>query len=135
SYSFQKGQPFGRLNGLNLGLNAHFESGIPINKLDPHPVYLNAGEVPIGGRGSLGRTPFYTRFDLHADYAWPFTEKMRLKFSADFFNLFNSQKVRLFDQNHALDFFNGGNPPNPDFLKPVNYHTPFNMRLGLRFEF
>ena len=26
---------------------------------DP-PVYLNAGEIPVGGRGKLGRTPFYT---------------------------------------------------------------------------
>ena len=80
------------LKGLNLGLNMHFETGLPINKLDPHPVYLNAGEVPLGGRGSLGRTPSYIRFDVHSDYAWAITEKTRLKFVADFFNIFNSKK-------------------------------------------
>ena len=145
SYSFGRDGMFRRLSGLNLGMNMHFETGIPINGLDPHPVYLNTGEIPIGGRGSFGRTPNYTRFDLHADYAWALTEKMRLKFVADFFNLFNSQTLLRPDENTALDFNAalGTNPPNPDFLKPratlgtlaQGYHAPFNMRLGLRFEF
>ena len=66
------------------------------------------------------------------------TEKTRVKFIADFFNIFNSQKVRRPDENNALDFVNGVNPPNPDFLKPRAYngfYNPFNMRLGVRFEF
>jgi len=66
-----------------------------------------------------------------------------VKFVADFFNIFNSQKVLRVDENNALDFVNGSNPPNPDFLKPratvgnisSGYHTPFNLRLGVRFEF
>ena len=137
SYSFSKERGPHILNGLNLGLNTHFETGLPINALLAHPVYLNAGEVPQGGRGSLGRTPSYIRFDVHADYAWRLTEKWHLKFVADFFNIFNSQKVRLPDQNKSLSFdpATGTNPPNPDFLKPVVYYAPFNMRLGLRFEF
>jgi len=45
SYSFGKEQRFKKLNGLNLGLNFYFETGLPINKFDPHPVYLNAGEA------------------------------------------------------------------------------------------
>lgn len=136
SYSFSKDRGFHMLNGLNLGLNTHFETGLPINALLAHPVYLNAGEVPQGGRGSLGRTPNYMRFDAHADYAFRVTEKTHLKFVADFFNVFNSQKVRLPDQNKSLTFDPVlGNPPNPDFLKPISYYAPFNMRLGLRFEF
>ena len=144
SYSFSRDGMFRRLSGLNLGMNMHFETGLPINGLDPHPVYLNTGEIPVGGRGSFGRTPNYTRFDLHADYAWALTEKTRLKFVADFFNLFNSQTLLRPDENTALDFDAslGTNPPNPDFLKPratlgtlaQGYHAPFNMRLGLRFE-
>jgi hypothetical protein len=121
--------------GLNLGLNARFESGIPINALAPHPVYLNTGEIPQGGRGSQGRTPFYSRFDVHSDYTWGMTENTRLKFSADFFNIFNSRTLLRADENTALDFVAGQNPPNPDFLKPRLYHDPFNLRLGLRFEF
>jgi hypothetical protein len=143
SYSFGKERGWNTLNGLNLGLNVHLESGIPISKFDPHPVYLNTGEIPIGGRGSQGRTPFYTRFDVHTDYSWGLTEKTKLKFIADFFNIFNSQKLVRPDENAALDFLNGiGNPPNPDFLKPrpllgnvSAFHLPFNMRLGVRFEF
>lgn len=136
SYSFSKERGPHVLNGLNVGLNTHFETGLPINALLAHPVYLNAGEVPQGGRGSLGRTPNYIRFDAHADYAWRLTERYHVKLVADFFNLFNSQKVRLPDQNKSLTFDPVlGNPPNPDFLKPVSYYAPFSMRLGLRFEF
>jgi hypothetical protein len=143
SYAFDKARGWGMLNGLNLGLNMRFETGLPINKLDPHPVYLNTGEIPLGGRGSQGRTPDYTRFDLHADYSWKVTENSHVKFIADFFNIFNSQRVFRVDENNALDFVGAGNPPNPDFLKPratlgnlsTGYHTPFNLRLGVRFEF
>jgi hypothetical protein len=143
SYAFDKGRGFHMLNGLNVGLNMRYETGLPINKLDPHPVYLNTGEIPIGGRGSQGRTPGYARFDVHTDYSWAVTEKTKVKFIADFFNIFNSQKVLRFDENNALDFVGAGNPPNPDFLKPratlgnisQGYHTPFNLRLGVRFEF
>ena len=63
-------------------------------------------------------------------------EGVEVKFVADFFNVFNSQKVRLPDQNKSLTFDPVlGNPPNQDFLKPVVYYLPFSMRLGLRFEF
>ena len=142
SYGFGKERGFKRLNGLNLGLNFHFETGLPISRFDPHPVYLNVGELPVGGRGSVGRTPNYGRFDVHTDYAWSLSETKRVKFIADFFNVFNSQKLRRPDENAALDFVGGGgNPPNPDFLKPAplpqttGYYLPFNMRLGIRFEF
>ena len=141
SYSFSKDRGMRVLNGLNVGLNTHFETGLPINALLAHPVYLNAGEVPQGGRGALGRTPNYIRFDVHADYSWRLTEKTHIKFVADFFNVFNSQKIRLPDENKSLTFDPVlGNPPNQDFLKPAPYPTagyylPFSMRLGLRFEF
>ena len=137
SYSFAKERGFNTLNGLNLGLNLHFETGLPISSFNAHPVYLNAGEIPVGGRGSLGRTDAYTRFDTHLDYALPFGEQKRLKFIADFFNVFNSQKVRRPDEFQALDVDPATllNPPNPDFQKPRSFYPPFNMRLGLRFEF
>jgi hypothetical protein len=125
------------LNGLNLGAGLHMESGSPISEYLPHPVYLNAGEIPVGGRGKLGRTPFFAQLDLHADYPWVINDRARISFIADFFNVTNSKKVRLPDQFRQLDL--GAN--NPDFLQPstINltsgYHLPFSMRLGLRFEF
>jgi len=144
SYNFGGDNGLRLLKGLNLGGNVHFETGLPINRLDPHPVYLNTGEIPLGGRGSQGRTDNYWRFDAHVDYAWALSEKTRLKFVADFFNVFNKQTVLRPDENSALDFdaATGTNPPNVDFLAPrptlgiisQGYHPPFNMRLGVRFE-
>lgn len=121
----------GGLKGLNLGFGFHSESGIPISEYLAHPVYLNAGEIPVGGRGKLGRTDWYNRFDLHVDYPWELNERMRLKFVADFFNITNSQKVLRPQEFRELSV--GVN--NVDFLQPRSFHPPFNMRLGLRFEF
>jgi len=136
SYSFSK-SGFGskfmgeRLNGLNLGVSFHSESGLPISEFLAHPVYLNAGEIPVGGRGKLGRTAWNNRLDLHADYPWNFTERMRLKFVADFFNVTNTRKIRTVNQFRQLT----GPVNNVDFLQPATFYAPFNMRLGLRFEF
>jgi hypothetical protein len=124
---------------LNIGAGLRLESGLPISEFLPHPVYLNAGEIPVGGRGKLGRTPFFTSLDLHADYPWQISERAKISFIADFFNVTNSRKVLLPDQFQQLDL--GAN--NPDFLQPqINLTTlnqgfrlPFNMRLGMRFEF
>src|SRR5690242_6203789 len=140
SYGFSKDRTgFGgrALKGLNLGMGFHMESGIPISEFLPHPVYLNAGEVPVGGRGKLGRTPFFNQLDLHADYPWVISERAKISFIADFFNVTNNRKLRLPDQFRQLDL--GEN--NPDFLQPsiINlssgFHLPFSMRLGARFEF
>jgi hypothetical protein len=106
SYAFSKDRTgFGGrfLNGLNLGMGFHMESGIPISEYLPHPVYLNAGEIPVGGRGKLGRTPFYNQLDLHADYPWVINEHARVSFIADFFNVTNNRRLRLPDQFRQLD--------------------------------
>ena len=140
SYAFGKDRFGGRwLNGLNLGAGLRLESGLPISEFLPHPVYLNAGEVPVGGRGKLGRTPFFTSLDLHADYPWQISERAKISFIADFFNVTNNRRVLLPDQFRQLDL----GADNPDFLQPqINLTTlnqgfrlPFNMRLGMRFEF
>ena len=140
NYAFSKERSgFGGrfLNGLNLGLGFHMESGVPISEYLAHPVYLNAGEIPVGGRGKLGRTPFYTQLDLHADYPWVISEKARVSLIADFFNVTNNRRLRLPDQFRQLD----AAVNNPDFLTPstINltsgFHLPFSMRLGARFEF
>lgn len=131
SYAFSKTSAAPSLNGLNLGLGFHGESGIPISEYLAHPGYLNAGEIPVGGRGKLGRTDFYPRFDAHADYGWKLTENTTLKFVGDFFNVFNSRKIR---QPQEFRETSAG-VPNVDFLKPRSFYAPFNMRLGVRFEF
>ena len=133
-------QSFGRrLKGLNLGAGVHMESGVPVSEYLAHPVYSTAGEIPVGGRGKLGRTPFFARLDLHADYKFALTERWRLTLVGDFFNVTNNQKLRLPDMFREST----AGQTNPDFLKPAiaatdltrGYYLPFNMRLGLRIEF
>lgn len=139
SYAFGESN-FGKFaRGLNLGLGVRMESGVPLSEFLAHPVYANAGEVPVGGRGKLGRSPFYGRLDLHGDYPYKFNERMKLTFVGDFFNVTNNQEVRLIDQFRESTL----GQLNPDFGKPSGnagqlnpvYHLPFSMRLGLKFEF
>ena len=82
---------------------------------------------------------FRSRLDLHADYKFSLTERMRLTLVGDFFNVTNNQKLRLPDMFREST----AGQINPDFLKPGigltdltrGYYLPFNMRMGLRFEF
>ncbi|HEY6120311.1 MAG TPA: TonB-dependent receptor [Pyrinomonadaceae bacterium] len=131
SYAFSKTSTWQKLNGLNLGFNFHAESGLPISEFLAHPAYLNAGEIPVGGRGKLGRTAFYPRFDFHGDYSWKLTEKTSLKFVGDLFNVFNTRTIR--QPQEFRETSAGVN--NVDFLQPRSFYLPFNMRLGVRFEF
>ncbi|HMZ17695.1 MAG TPA: hypothetical protein PLD20_07190, partial [Blastocatellia bacterium] len=128
-----------RLKGLNLGAGIHMESGVPVSEYLAHPVYSSAGEIPVGGRGKLGRTPFFAKLDLHADYKFSLTERWRVTLIGDFFNVTNNQKLRLPDMFREST----AGQTNPDFLKPGiaatdltrGYFLPFNMRLGVRLEF
>lgn len=132
NYVFSKDSGFIRqLAGLNLGIGIHGESGVPISEFLAHPVYLNAGEVPVGGRGKLGRTAWFVRADLHADYRWQITEGSRMVFIADFFNVTNNRRIR-----RPVEFREvSAGVNNVDFGQPRAFHLPFNMRLGLRYEF
>jgi hypothetical protein len=139
SYALGEQRFANRLKGLNLGAGVHMESGVPVSEYLAHPVYSTAGEIPVGGRGKLGRTPFFARLDLHADYKFPLTERWRLTLVGDFFNVTNNQKLRLPDMFREST----AGQINPDFLKPGiaatdltrGFYLPFNMRMGLRLEF
>lgn len=131
SYAFGKSGFGSQINGFNLGFGFHSESGLPISEYLAHPGYLNAGEIPVGGRGKLGRTAWNNRVDLHADYPWNISERIKLKFIADFFNITNTRKIRQPQEFRELSL----GSPNVDFLQPRSFYAPFNMRLGMRFEF
>jgi hypothetical protein len=134
SYLFDRGM----LKNLTLGTGIRVQTGTPVNELAAHPVYDNAGEVPIGGRGSQGRTPTYGSVDLHADYVFNVTEKAKLRFGVDMFNLGNTKRILFINQNIDL----GTGTTNLDFLKPANQavrgdgiQSPFNARVFFRLEF
>jgi len=138
SYVFDRGM----LKNLTLGTGVSVATGTPISEFAAHPVYQNAGEVPIGGRGSQGTTPTTGHVDFHGDYVMNVTERMHLRFGVDLFNLANTKRILFFNQNLDL----GTGTPNNDFLKPANLtgapisastgiQSPFNARLFARLEF
>lgn len=136
SYAFSGGK------SLNVGAGIHLETGVPISAFYAHPAYLNAGEIPVGGRGVLGRSDKATRVDFHVDYPIKFSGKSKLVLSADFFNLFNQQNVRRTDQFVE----SSAGQLNPDFNQPgyaagfgprvlTSFYPPFSMRFGVKVDF
>ena len=129
--------------GLNLGAGINFSTGMPMTALAANPVYDSAGEIPMTPRGGGFQTQdgFRTRTqslwntDLHADYGFRFGGTQRIVVLADFFNLFNTQRVTAYDDYVELGF----GVPNPDFGQAVlgraAYQTPRQVRFGARFEF
>jgi hypothetical protein len=136
SYVFDHGM----LRNLTLGTGVTISTGTPITELGSHPVYLNAGEIPIGGRGALGRTPTTGFVNFHADYLWSMTERFKLRFGTDLFNIANTKRILFINQTDSLQF----GVPNADFLKPGvvttglaadGIQSPFNARIFARLEF
>ena len=67
-------------------------------------------ETAFGSAGrNMFRGPFQTRFDLAALKEFSLTERFKLRYDADFFNLFNQPS---FDTpNNNVQFYSFGNPP------------------------
>jgi len=135
--SYMFGNKF--MKGLTLGTGVHFQTGTPLNDLLAHPVYLNSGEIPVNGRGSLGRTANFGTVDLHADYPIRITERTKIRLAADLFNLTNQRQLLAVDQNRQTtvgienpDFFRPGDPNLPE---SSTYQRPFYARFGVKFEF
>src|SRR5207237_994316 len=110
SYTFSRTM----LKNLTLGTSVRIQSGIPINDFKAHPVYQNAGEIPVNGRGSLGREPTTGQADIHADYLLKVKEKHNLHFGADLFNVTNQKDLLQTNQNEDRAF----GVANLDFKKP-----------------
>ena len=113
-----------------------------------NPNYGSKGEIPEAARGTgidtvdgfVTRSPFESQVDVQAAYTLKLSAQRRVTFLADVFNLFNQRRVLSYNQNTQLD--NG--PEDPDFGKPIStvfsgnppqFQSPFNMRVGVRFEF
>lgn len=128
------------VKGLTLGTGVRIQTGTPVNRLAAHPVYENAGEVPIGGRGALGRTPTTGTVDFHGSYPIRITERSTLNVGVDLFNIGFAKRLQFSNQNQDLGF----GTPNVDFLKPVNqtgtlandaFQSPFVARVFVKFSF
>ncbi len=142
SYNIGSDTPFvHRARGLTVGLGARGQSGVPLSLLGDHPIYLNQGEIPVGGRGAAGRTPSASQLDLHLDYPVPLgshiNERYHLKLAMDTFNVTNSQfQTGRVQYTQTSNGTVGAAPPlNLDYGRPTSFQGPFNARGSVRFEF
>jgi hypothetical protein len=115
----------------NFGMGFSSESGTPLSGFDAHPAYGSPGEIPVGGRGAYGRTPWGNYVDARVAYTLPLSEKYKLRFAADMFNIGNRQTTTRIDQDLQLS----GGPTNNDFLKSLEYHRPFHAQFSARLDF
>jgi hypothetical protein len=128
-----------RLKGMVFGGGLRVQTGLPLTTLVAQQAYQNAGEVPLFGRGDLGRAPTTAGIDAHLEYPWKFNDRVSLKFGFDAFNIANRKAKTLIDQNNDQGF--GVN--NQDFKLPFattgmnNYffQQPFSSRVSLRLVF
>jgi hypothetical protein len=131
--------PNGKLKGMVFGGGVTVQSGIPLSTLVAQQAYQNQGEVPIFGRGNLGRTPVTGIVDAHVEYPWKIRERMSLNIAFDMFNIANSTR-----QTNAQQFYDlGFGLKNADFGKPVTSPTfqnqgfvdPFTSRVSIKLVF
>ncbi len=95
-----------------------------------------------GNRGissSIGsnRTPTTWNLDLGAYYPIKFSEHMQLRFTADWFNVTNTQRAVVLDQTQQITLGVAGTPnvPNPFFGSGQVFQYPSAFRLGAKFSF
>jgi hypothetical protein len=90
----------GFAKGLDLGVSAHWESGVPLTAYGYDTLYRN-WEAYLTPRGSLGRGPSDYEADIHAGFPVP-VGGSHLTLVADVFNIFNRQSALTLDQRYNL---------------------------------
>jgi len=160
SYTFSNGMT----KGLDLGVGAHWESGVPLTAQGYAISYRNY-EYYLTTRGALGRGPSDYEADLHAGYPIALGGS-HLNLLVDVFNVFNRQSATNLDQRFNLSSdpacsglptglcnTDGGilnvtgttnargqvsrsSATNPSFLKKgTSFTNPRSIRLGARWTF
>lgn len=136
--------------------NFYVQSGIPFNQLIPHPVYgddegfgvpRGTAIIPdlssINGSGGVSsaigssRTPTTWNLDLGLYYPIKFSESKQLRFTADWFNVTNTQRGVTLDNTFLIDSgVEGVDPvPNPFYGSGFVFQYPSAIRLGAKFSF
>ena len=140
TYIFDKGW----MKGLVVTPGVKIQSGVPITTLAAQEDYGNFGEVPVFGRGDLGRSPVIGTVDLHLDYPWRISETKYFHFAIDMLNIANSKRNLLVNQFVDQSF----GVPNSDFGQPGagnanaqgqnltnGFVAPFSARFHVSFIF
>jgi hypothetical protein len=142
---------------LLISGNFYAQSGVPFNQLIPHPIYGNnegfavqrgTAIVPAVTANDPGfpnfvnsigssRTPTTMNLDLGAYYPIKLGENRELRFSADWFNVFNSQRAVTLDQTFTINSGVSSVPavPNPFFGSALLVQPPSSFRFGAKFTF
>lgn len=83
-----------------------------------------------GPRGSTGRLPWTTTFDVGGSYS-PNFMKNDLSLSLDVFNVFNTQKVQ-----NQVEFYEASAPGvrYHSYTRPLSYNAPRSVRLTARYD-
>ena len=103
----------------------------------------NTGATVPGGSAGVesaignNRTPFTTNLDLGAYMPIKIGENKELRFTADWFNVFNNQRALTLDQTFSLNSGVSGVPavPNPFYGSGLIFRFPSYFRFGARFQF
>jgi len=131
--------PNGKLKGFTIGAGVSVLSGNPLSALYAQQAYQTPGEVPLFGRGNLGRAPVTGNVDAHLEYPFKLNERMQVKVAFDMFNIVDSTRQTTVQQQADLGF----GLANHDFQRPVTTSTfqnqgfvnPFSSRLSILFTF
>lgn len=93
---------------------------------------LNEKGVPeLHRRGSMGRTPWASQFDLKLMYTQKMSQGAFLSLQADIFNVFNQQSAIEVDEfGDATEFHR-----NANYGTPTAFSTPRYVRLTARYDF
>jgi hypothetical protein len=125
----------GLVKNLTLGVGVNVESGIPWTTLAAQQIYGNPGEVPLNGRGDLGRSPVTGTVSTHVEYPWKFGESKQMKFGFDAFNIGNMRRTIQTTQFVDLGFgvINQDGPTGNHI--PLTFAAPFSARASVAFTF
>jgi hypothetical protein len=123
----------GFAKNLEMGTAVSILSGVPLTTLAAQEIYGNAGEVPLFGRGDLGRSPVTGTVGAHLMYPIKFGETKQLKLTFDAFNIANTKRFIRSTQDVDLSF----QVPNADFANhiPLSFVPPFRAQFAVLFTF
>jgi outer membrane receptor protein involved in Fe transport len=137
--------------------NFYIQSGVPFNQLIPHPIYGNnegfqvqrgTAIIPTVSASNPGfpnfvnsvgtnRTPTTMNLDLGAYYPIKIGENKELRFTGDWFNVFNAQRAVTLDQTFTINsgVASVAPVPNPFFGSALLVQAPSAFRFGAKFTF
>ena len=131
---------------LSIGLVTYYQTGTPISRIGFSDAYTRP-EFFLERRGSEGRVESSYDADLHLGYPLQLGP-VTLNFLADFFNIFNTQRVIAVDQRYNLSEFSNpdyvcGSAPgssdegkcNPTYGQAIARSLPTSVRFGAKLGF